>query len=88
MRVAISRYHGHTISDKATQLRPAPRSRRGASHDIAIQDAEEGAQGGMKWRKQHRQETATVTNDDGGINKQAGGSDMRHAAAAAGSRKC
>jgi hypothetical protein len=33
----------HTVSDKAAQLCSAPSSNRGASHDIAIQDAEEGA---------------------------------------------
>jgi hypothetical protein len=44
----------HTVSDKAAQLHPAPSSSRGASLDITVPDAEEGAKGSKKRHKQRR----------------------------------
>jgi hypothetical protein len=64
----------YALSNKAAQLHPAPSSSREASPDIVIQDAEEGTKGGKKRRKQHCQETIDTTDDDCGINKQAGSS--------------
>jgi hypothetical protein len=54
---------------------------------IAIEDTEEGAKGGKKRCKQCHQETATVTDNDGGTDKQAGGSGGVRFTAATGSSK-
>jgi hypothetical protein len=77
----------HNVSKKAAQHRLAPSSSRGASLDVAIQDAEEGTKGHKKRRKQCCQETTTTNDDYGGINKQAGSSIVGHALAATGSSK-
>jgi hypothetical protein len=77
----------YAISNKVAQLHPAPSSNREVSPNIVIQDAEEGTKGGMKRRKQHRQETATTADDDGDINKQVGNSVVVHVMALAGSHK-
>jgi hypothetical protein len=70
LRSIATRY---TISNKAAQLHPAPSSSREASPNVIIQDAEEGARGDKKRHKERHQETATMVDNDGGINKQAGG---------------
>jgi hypothetical protein len=57
------------VSNKAAQLHPAPSSSREDSPDVIIQDAEEGIKGDEKRHKQHRQETATTTDDDSDISK-------------------
>jgi hypothetical protein len=77
----------YAISNKVAQLHPAPSSSREVSPNIVIQDVEEGAKGGMKRRKQHRQETATTADDEGDINKQVGNSVMVRVMALAGSHK-
>jgi hypothetical protein len=50
-------------------MSPAPRSNKEVSPDTGVQDVREGAKDGKKRRKQHRQETATTTGNDDGINK-------------------
>jgi hypothetical protein len=64
---------------------PAPRSCRGASPGIAIQDTEEGANGGKKRHKLCCKEVAT--DDDFGINERAGDFSVGHAVEVVGSRK-
>jgi hypothetical protein len=44
----------YAASNKVAQIHPAPYNSREASLNITIQDAEEGAKGGKKRRKQHR----------------------------------
>jgi hypothetical protein len=75
----------HAVSDWAVQPHLDLSSIRGASPDVAIQDAEEGAKGDKKRRKQRHQKTATDDDDD--FNKQAGGSNVEHAMVVTGSSK-
>jgi hypothetical protein len=69
------------------QLHRAPCSNGEASPNIIIQDAEEGAKGSKKRHKQHHLETAPAIDNYSSNNKQAGSSDVVHAAAAIGNGK-
>jgi hypothetical protein len=69
------------------QLHPAPSGNREALSDVVIQDSEEGTKGGKKRCKQRHQETATMADDEGDINKQAGSSIVVCVTAIAGSGK-
>jgi hypothetical protein len=73
----------HAVNTKVAQLHPAPSSSRGASPNVAIQDAEEGAKGDKKRHKQRCQEAAT--DDDSGINERASGSGVGRTTKVAGS---
>jgi hypothetical protein len=78
----------YATSSEATQLLMAPSNGREASSDIALWDTGEGTKGRRKRRKQRPQEDTTATNDNGGNDKQLGGSSMVRIATTAGSSKC
>jgi hypothetical protein len=67
------------------QLQPASSSSGEAPPSVAIEGAEVGIKADKKRHKQHHSEVST--DDDGGINEQAGGTSVKHATEAVGNSK-
>jgi hypothetical protein len=77
----------YATSNEAAQLHQVPSNCQEALSDITMKDTRETTKGDRKRLKQHLKEAATVANEDGGDNKQAGDSGVVHFVAAAGSGK-
>jgi hypothetical protein len=77
----------NAANNEVNQLRPAPSNSRKALFDVAVKDTRLGAKGSRKRNNQCLQEVATVTDDDGGSGKQAGGSCVVRVVAAVDSGK-
>jgi hypothetical protein len=77
----------YAASNESAQHRPVPSNSREASSNVAIQDAGEGATGGMKRNKQRHREATTAIDDDGGNGRQACGPSVVRVVTAVGSGK-